>query len=410
MTHRIILYIVLVLSHFSCVYEQAAPSTTPDRSFSNDDEDSDRICSERDSCQDSCDDMFTFSSEQFKCYDLTFGEVTTLTRVDDIIRDEFSINELEDIETDDLDFYLQIGFDSFLEKAEGSFRNERRSGNQYLWGKQDEISKNRSDGDGPRLLYNNSKNFLEWMGETPAAAAVILKYDTLLELGEAFFKNLSLGIAKEISGVQNKESLKNFVTGDSRTDLPNTANTIKIEISNDTQSSDEGQIVFTKSGDNYNVSRFGGSSQLRRTYLTVESDYFEFLAGFINLEFNRYAFTQFAADEENEKAFEWAHNVLVEYCKKTTDEDEDDIEVKSCIQTSYCIMRAFLNANRRVEGFPLSIGTLSSGTLNSRDGIFADLDAYFDIVGRSEARYCAPSILERDNSIENLYIRSSRRE
>ena len=92
-----------------------------------------------------------------------------------------------------------------------------------------------------------------------------------------------------------------------------------------------------------------------------------------------------AFDERNDSAFEWAHNALVDFCVEGTDEDEDEVEVKTCLQAIYCF------TGDRIE---------------DRNYIFDKLEDRDDIVGSVDKRKCSYSKLTGDkDELEDLFDR-----
>jgi len=177
-------FIFITSSMISCYIPTQLPSTVDssnnNNNNNNDDDDDDdrtprRLCGDRDSCQDSCDELFKSSSSRSTCYDLEFRDINALTFVGDSLEvkcepvssgrscnmeiDNVDENDLEDIDSSDFDLYLSVGVDDFIEALE----SDSGSGSDAF-------------------------NLLEWIGENSDIAETVLEHDEDLELGRSIFQ------------------------------------------------------------------------------------------------------------------------------------------------------------------------------------------------------------------------------
>jgi len=301
-----------------------------------------RTCSDRDSCQDICDDLFSHTTERYDCYDLSASEVNTITNVADELYDlTVSLDKLEDLDADDVRTFLSIGFDSFVDIVKGETVGDDDS---HTW-----HTRNDDGSTDTNNVRVNSLEVMEWIAETEDIAEVILGQDRNFELGLELFQ--AVGGTLSANYQMHDDSVD---TSDLYVCPIGTEKDVVNYGSNSACSAHNGRLL--------DLDDFTGVEQ--------------FLSGFLSQEFSSDSFMTFSADERNERAFEWGHNTLLEFCKEATDEDEGDVEVKTCLQATYCI-------HRNVE----------TGGVTG-EGIFRDLDDYNDIVGRTDVDNCADLALE----------------
>ena len=302
------------------------------------------VCSDRDSCQDICDDLFSYTTERYNCYELSSDEVNTISKVsDELEHREINSNELEDLDADDVRAYLEIGMDSFIDLIKGeAVGDDAKENNAPQWGER--VS-------APSSNRRNSAKILVWIAENEDIAEVILEQDRNFELGLELFQ------AVGVSAIN--PSTWEVSSG------------LHVCLNASTSTVDHG-------GDNT-----CGNMLLGLNHFDKVS---EFLSGFIlpHMKFSDDSFITFATHERNATSFEWGHKTLLGFCKEAIDEDESDIEVKTCLQTAYCVHRA-------VEG----------QVANNGDGIFKDLKDYDDIVGRTDEEYCED--LDNEERIARLF-------
>ena len=325
-------------------------SESTDRDSDNDDDRdrrNSRTCEERDSCQDICDDLFSYTTERYACYELTSGDVNTISKVaDEFYRSRVSLGDLEDLDPDSVSDYLDVGFDSFVDLVKGEAVGEEAKDDD---GGQWADSKDREE---------NSKILLQWIAEHKNVAEVILEQDNNFLLGMELF--ISLG---------NETSLPTTVTNRSSDDsCTDGSGGISVQISNGRVQCSSTELFSLKD-------------------FSSDAEALGFLRGFVKEDISSNdKFMTFSSDERNDSAFEWGHKTLLEFCKEATDENEDDVEVKTCLQTVYCLYRAGESSGTPNQGF---------------EGIFEELKDHSDVVGRTDEEHCED--LGDDDEMENLF-------
>ena len=323
--------------------KQASTSTDNDNNDDeeNDDDDTPKVrdCASRDSCEDICDDIFDSTSEKFKCYELSYSQVNTLTEVADVLLDDtVDFSDLEDLNSSDVASYINIGSNTLIKIAEG---DEVGDGNE-AW---DNTGANNCD-----RCAVNSKAILQWIAENEDIAETILENADMIDFGiELFIKLAAVASAP-------------FTSAD--TDYGIEAD------------STNGRLNFFHPD---------GTPPETNPELTLDVDFgkddkwLDAFANFVQTPIKSSdKFMDYAIDEDNEFAVEYGHKVLVETCKNLTDEDEDDEEVKQCLQMAYCEYNDFA----------------------SSEGIFDDLDDY-SAIGRVDHDRCED--IEDEDRIDNLF-------
>ncbi|MDE0150869.1 MAG: hypothetical protein OXK80_00010 [Bdellovibrionales bacterium] len=330
--------------------------TTSELGSERDDDDRDddddnrrtRTCSDRDSCQDTCDDLFSYTTERYGCYDLDPSEVNVISKVsDELERNLVRSNELEDIDADDFRAYLEIGMESFIDLVRGvPVGDSAKDNNRAQWNTNANV-------------VTNSTTVMEWIAEEENIAEVILEQDRDFELGLELFQALAVDVTFD-PPITNAVLVGtgvcvDFLVGN------------RFDIGDSLSSSD-----CASPKELLDLSHFNGMSGVSK-----------FLSGFLLAQISGDSFMTFSADERNDTAFEWGHNTLLEFCKEATDEDEGDVEVKTCLQTAYCVHRS-----------------IETGGITS-DGIFKDLDDHDGVVGRTDVDHCDD--LDDEDRMEDLF-------
>ena len=319
-------------------------------------------CGSRDSCDDTCDEMFYGQSERLKCSRLNFDEVNALVNVHDELKEVIDKDDLEeDVNADDFEQYLSIGMDSLIRRIEGEFDDDT---NDDKW---ESLER-----------QNNSLELLSWIAENEDIAQIVLAQDTRFEMARELFKNIHYGPSRDRN----------------------------VAIIGQTYTVTGGRGVFNAEADGIVISSKGihedqSSSTNPPTSKSIISfrrnnnDVPSFVDGFIRerSQFSDDSFIKFAIDERNDSAFEWAHNALVDLCMDATNEDKDDVEVKQCILAVYCTHRAVEHQYSAPSGDATNYRYKSSSGGTNRlfqstakdvtgDGIFDELEDKESIVGR----------------------------
>ena len=291
-------------------------------------------CGEKASCEWICDDILVKGSERFRCYQISWTDVNRITNVYEVIMDKKSEKCYNLNRDDECNKYLRgdksdleksitpSDFDFFLQHAKETLIQALRDTGDR--------STNFDVSDNTRI--SNLLNFSLWIAENEDIAKVMLDQDTSLEIGRALFQ--SLGQALDVNS--NNQS---FSTPGDRVSISN--NNIQVD---------------------------------DRTLFTIDNrvgkeNFIQFLYGFIqdlssNNQSNGESLMIESDINRNDYAFEWGHTILVDFCEEVTNEDQDAIEVKKCLQAIYCIHQ---------EGAD----------------IFRALGAYQDIVGSTNDAFCA---------------------
>ena len=339
-------------------------SSNNDNDDDDDDDDGDdrrnaRTCSDRDSCQDICDDMFSYTTERSDCYELSYGDVNTIAQVwDEFSRNTVALGKLEDLSPDDVKSYLEIGMDSFIDLVAGEEVGDKAKDDDEPQWNPGPSNKNN--------IAKNSKTIMEWLAKEEDIAEVILEQDSNFELGLELFTALGKLSSSNLSSPETLASSGNCKN------IAITFNSNDINDINDVKCDD-------------------GSNNDKLFELRGFTDAKLFLEGFtVEKPFSDDRFMTFSADERNEKAFEWGHKTLLEFCKEGANENEDDVETKTCLQTVYCIHRSQEDD-----------GDSTSAPDASYEGIFKDLENYDDIVGRTDEESCDE--LNNDDRMEDLF-------
>ena len=298
----------------------------------NDDDDDDddrpsrRLCGDRDSCQDSCDELFKSSSSRSSCYDLEFRDINVLTSVGDELNvrcEEFdtrscemyigSVDEddLEDIDSSDFDLYLSVGIEDFIEALE----NE-----EGFAATEDDLEK--------RNAEEKAFTLLEWIGENSDIAETVLEHDDDLELGRSIFQ-LAGSLRRRNAHITNDN---NKIKTPHFTDEVNSSNMFRVALA-----------IDEISGSNYSYFEFDSSEIQHHENARVSSNNFSVtnpqdttvLVNRINIEVESVAFifgflddpqnqlngeTFLSFSDRNENAFNWGHNTLVDFCEDLTDQ------------------------------------------------------------------------------------------
>ena len=328
--------------------KQASTSTDNDNNDDeeNDDDDTPKVrdCASRDSCEDICDDIFDSTSEKFKCYELSYSQVNTLTEVADVLLDDtVDFSDLEDLNSSDVASYINIGSNTLIKIAEG---DEVGDGDEK-W-----------DNDGTdgncdnNKCQENSKKILQWIAENEDIAETILENADMIDFGIELFNNINRTTEVYGAGTFGATGTAGFRI---------VANALV----------NGGTSITSTSGSTIILSNLDNDKK----WGAVIRNFVQFPIEGTTTETDQ--FMDRAIDEDNEFAVEYGHKVLVETCKNLTDEDEDEVEVKQCLQAAYCEYK------------------------KSNDDIFDDLEDY-SAIGRVDDD-CTKEDLLNEDRIERLF-------
>ena len=313
-----------------------------------------RICGDRDSCQDSCDDMFGSSSARNSCYDLEFGDINDLTTVADALDVKTkgdtremdliditsrTVNDLEDeITEDNFSLYLSIGLDDWVEAIEKTTNSADVA----------DVA-----GVAPFIL-------LQWIGENSEIAQTILDYDKNSDLGRALFNN-----AGKVEDFEFTHLLEVLDEGSLLE-----VHLLHLNFEFEFEFFPKVQAVETADSDHYRT-----TTLVNRPGISDTDDRINFLIGFLRKQVRSDSFMSFS--DRNPEAFSWGHQTLVNFCEDLMDENSDQVEVKQCIQAVYCAHRVL-----DIEGDIIPKNRIRG------EGIFRDLKKHESIVGEADEENC----------------------
>ena len=260
------------------------------------DDKDDGLCSDRDSCQDICDDMFRSTSARRECYDLELDETSDLQNVFDAFASS-SVTErkLEDIDAADLDAFLEISVDGFVDIILGNNREAKSS------------------------AYNSSEiqATLNWIGENSDVAESILDHDKDSDVLYTLFTN------KEANS-NPQHSLLDFIS----------------------YRGSNSQVEWIRwARDELRFSPNTSFSIPPAVNEPLDDSPFPFLYGFLGINDNL-SKTPMEKDilvleyEDNDDAMELAHQAAVRFCEDVRGNDEDDVD--QCLQALYCSIEEFV--------------------------------------------------------------------
>ena len=315
-------------------------------------------CGSRDSCDDTCDEMFYGQSERLKCSRLDFNEVNALVKVHDELKDIVDKEDLEDeVSADDFELYLSIGMDSLIRRMKGKFDDDGTD----RW---KTTSPNNSSTSGSQV--RNSLEILSWIAENEDIAQIVLAQDTRFEIARELFKNSS-----DHTVTAPKKTV--IQIGGANDDIVIYSEGIHKGDSGNNDTPHQGREIVSFRGDGDDVIKFVDGFVRERSSFFGSGD----------------SFIDFALDERNNSAFEWVHNALVDLCMDATNRDKEEVEVKQCILAVYCTHRAFDIGGGPHYGFIADAITenneRTSGTEDIREKdkkIFDELEDQESIVGR----------------------------
>ena len=266
-----------------------------DKDDKKDDKDDD-LCSDRDSCQDICDDMFRSTSARRECYDLELDETSELQNVFDAFASS-SVTErkLEDIDAADLDAFLEISVDGFVDIILGNNREAKSS------------------------AYNSSEiqATLNWIGENSDVAESILDHDKDSDVLYTLFTN--------------KEANYN--------------NTLQLDSYRDSSPSETSKVTWA-ANEILTFTLTVGTSQSYSSpsslSVNLDSNPLPFLKGFLGLNNGTPVEKNILVleYEDNDDAMELAHQAAVRFCEDVRGNDEDDVD--QCLQALYCSIEEFV--------------------------------------------------------------------
>ena len=306
----------------------------------DDDRRTNRVCDDRDSCSDSCDYMFVASRARSKCYDLSMSDVNNLEEVFDVLSsNSISDNDLEDVDEDDLEEFLGLSVDGWVDVIKG----DRDDG-------QNEVREAYSS--------NDARKILEWIADNDDIANVILANDDDADVFYELFLRLGTGFDIGTKRLRAKVS---------------TTPTTYVQWSN----SNSLQI---------------GSPSIASTSpsisLTGVDNFIDFILGFIGLKgasndlyFEDESYIRYARN--NSSALESAQNSLRRFCADAAGKDEEDDETKQCMMAVYCTIRSIEDSSS-ISG----TSTLVVNPATLTQGIFSILDDESSIFGRADTQGC----------------------
>ena len=400
----IILYIttgVLLVSSgilFSCTIVPASLDSQRPRSTDGGGSLSD-ICSNRDSCQDSCDFMFRKSAARSFCSNSTMEDVSRLEEVFDALSSStINKNTLQEIVPADLETFLETGIDGWRDIIVGN-RAEGQAGSVV------------------RKAYTSrdAKNVLEWIAETPDVTDAILNQDEDMEIPLELFIRLSFDNDGDSNFPSDKRKARfcsrEGSSGDCKNSSGNNGNYVQWE---DTSTSHK----LILQGDN-NPANENGENR-RSINLEDSLQYFEFIMGFVGipegrtgnsdvqLHFDRDSFLRYANGKDNDSALELAHLTLSYFCERMTDEGSEDAKVKQCMQAAYCSIR-FAQGNAKYSQIFFSSNSATNptdlSTNPSFDAVFSNIiDRHPELFGDTTGeQFCDPDRLSEDDQAEKLF-------
>ena len=348
----------------------SGPSSLASEDDNDDDDDDDdsktRMCDDRDSCKDSCERMYVSSGARSDCYALDLEDVNVLEEVFDRLSSRsVEKSDLEKIDDDDLAEFLELSVEGWTDLIRGD----------------NDIRKAYSD--------NEAELTLKWIAENDDIATVIQDYDDdSAEIMYQLMIALSYGAngSSKFSDTTNREVT--FVIYDDSSD------TLVLWDDNSNQ-----KLYFGKGS----VS----SSSSKSIPIRHLNYFYEFLMGFMGMDtsglayFGGESFIRLADQEDNETAVEIAHRALERACENAVNKDESHEEVKQCLHSTYCSIRAVDLLG--TAGYAFGGGDPSGTINNSSESIFKFLDGE---VGRADVSGCKYEVLvdeDNNNRIEKYY-------
>ena len=386
-----------------------------DRSSNRSNTRADRDCSDRDQCQDLCDDMFDNRSEISECYDLTTGEVNDIADVHDVffkINDHtrrkevavklFKKGDLDDIPTDDFATYLNLGLDTFVDRinetygpVDNEFFSVITSGSDEKLQRTKERWHGNQDEDGKR-----SKEFLEWVVENKDVAEILLEKDIHSQIFQNLLIRASAPAGNDIDYIVTTDNFgstnlnqidnddipthKGWISGRNR-NAPAKGNSF-VYITSNMNYLGVCKMASMASGDcdSSDNDRYDNDRLVSIADFGIKFDRQAFIGAFIRgingSGGDGDPFVEMALDEGNTAAFEWAHNGLKSFCVEATDSEEDEEETKTCMQALYC----------------------ATSILRDQEDIFDDLSDHEDITGNID-HDCDFEHLTNRRDIEKLF-------
>ena len=99
-------------------------SSTPHLSLRGSGDDPDLDCEGNTSCEYACEEIYEKSKSYTKCYDLSIGEVADLDKLLFHVLMRADTDELDDIDMDIFEEYLEIGLDGFIDRVIGTLDDD----------------------------------------------------------------------------------------------------------------------------------------------------------------------------------------------------------------------------------------------------------------------------------------------
>ncbi len=251
-----------------------------------------RPCEDRDSCQDSCDYMFRNSRSRSECYDLDLDDVSELEYVfDELHASSINKRSLEDIDADDLEEFLEIDVDGWLDIIAGTEGAGHDNHESYS--------------------SREAKDTLEWIAENEDVARVIDRVDEHYDILYHLF--LQLG----------SQSSRTFSLTSAETE-------------------GNGSVTISWSSNEVRL----GSHRIR-----LEDQVLKFVLNFIGVDaqskFSGRSFISYSKREDNEQAAELAHESLKRFCEDARGGDDEfpDENIQQCMLAVYCSVYAEENSD-----------------------------------------------------------------
>ncbi len=241
----------------------------------------DDICEDNDACEEVCREIFEDSDSQDSCHRKTIEEVGNMQDLFDIlVKASGGDDDLEDVDTDDLEMYLSVGVDgwadSVMEQIERQDKEER---------------------------YNRLLNMLVWIVDNRDVAIQLEREDRDHKVLSQIF--LDLYEVKVQENINRASCPGRFVIN-----------------------------VTTVNGEDTIISvTINGEDTIVEINGTREKELF--LALWFSYGGDWNFFIESSAPSQRYKAFELGHNLLAEVCRDSSSRDE---AIKNCIQSFYCCL------------------------------------------------------------------------
>ena len=265
-----------------------------------DDDDTSKVCSDSDNCEDTCDEIYDSAREESECEELTTRQVGYLEDVYELLVDktgdlEKLSEEKGDYKLEHLQCYLSIGGKGWIKAI-----------------KTDETSSN----DDEALSSAEAKDILEWIAEEKKVAAMLtgdtndgveiveellLKMLPDLQSGGTIYSTPSTGDKTIKTTTQITEGNTSSKTKEGLWKLDHSTKKILIRTHDSTASTEEIELDNVEDAELYDA----------LSYRNLDSD-------------NNDNIFSLATDENNPNLFDLAFSLLDEVCNEAKDDDEDE--------------------------------------------------------------------------------------